>query len=272
LKDLQSTTTLNNGVKMPWLGLGVYRAKEGEEVISAIRHATQFGYRSIDTAALYENEEGVGKAVRESGIAREKLFITSKVWNTDQGYESTLRAFEISRKKLGLDYLDLYLVHWPVTGKYKETWRALQKIYKDGWVRAIGVSNFQIHHLQDLMADSDLVPAINQVEYHPHLTQKDLLFFCKQHGIQMEAWRPLMNGKLGLPLLKELSKKYNKTPAQIVLRWDLQRGVVTIPKSVTPHRIKENSEIFDFTLSDEDLEKIDSLNENIRYGPDPDNF
>ncbi|MBP1934506.1 aldo/keto reductase [Ammoniphilus resinae] len=272
LKDLRSTTRLNNGVEMPWLGLGVFKVKEGEEVYSSVKHAIQYGYKSIDTAAVYGNEEGVGKAIRESGIPREQLFITTKVWNANQGYDSTLQAFEDSRKKLGLDYLDLYLIHWPVKEKYKETWKALEKLYKDGSVRAIGVSNFHIHHLQDLLADCEVVPAVNQVECHPQLTQKELQVFCQEQKIQMEAWSPLMQGNLDVPLLTELSQKYNKTAAQIVLRWDLQRGIVTIPKSITPHRIEENANVFDFELSTEDIERIDALNANHRYGPDPDNF
>jgi len=272
LKDLGSTTRLNNGVEMPWLGLGVFKVKEGEEVYSSVKHAIQYGYKSIDTAAVYGNEEGVGKAIQESGAPREELFITTKVWNANQGYDSTLQAFEDSRKKLGLDYLDLYLIHWPVKEKYKETWKALEKLYKDGSVRAIGVSNFHIHHLQDLLADCEVVPVVNQVECHPQLTQKELQAFCQEKKIQMEAWSPLMQGNLDVPLLTELSQKYNKTAAQIVLRWDLQRGIVTIPKSITPHRIEENANVFDFELSTEDIERIDTLNTNHRYGPDPDNF
>lgn len=271
-QPLLESTTLNNGVKLPWLGLGVWRVKEGDEVISSVKHALQTGYRSIDTAAIYGNEEGVGRAIKESGVPREELFVTTKVWNADQGYESTLRAFEESRKKLGLEYLDLYLIHWPVKGKYVETWKALEKLYKDGLVRAIGVSNHHVHHLQDILEAGEVVPAVNQVEFHPLLTQKELLAFCKEKGIQMEAWSPLMQGNLQIPLLSELAEKYQKSPAQIVLRWDLQHGVVTIPKSVTPHRIEENAKVFDFTLSAEDMDKIDALNQNKRFGSDPDNF
>ncbi len=270
--QLKDGTVLNNGVQMPWVGLGVYKASEGDEVISSVKHAIQTGYRSIDTAALYGNEEGVGKAIKESGVSREELFITTKVWNTDQGYESTLKAFEVSRKKLGLEYLDLFLIHWPVKGKYKETWGAMENLYREGLVRAIGVSNFQVHHLRDLMEDSFIMPVVNQVEFHPLLTQKELLSFCKENPIQLEAWRPLMRGRLNIPLLNELGEKYKKTPAQIVLRWDLHHEVVTIPKSVTPHRIEENANIFDFQLSDEDIKKIDDLNQNKRFGADPDNF
>lgn len=237
-----------------------------------MKYAIQNGYRSIDTAALYGNEEGVGQAIKDSGVAREELFITTKVWNSDQGYESTLTAFEESRKKLDLDYIDLYLVHWPVKGKYKETWKALEKLYKDGLVKSIGVSNFKINHLEDLLKDSEVVPVVNQVEFHPLLNQQDLLEFCKSKKIQLEAWSPLMQGNLDIPLLKELAEKYNKTNAQIVLRWDLQHEVITIPKSVHPKRIDENANIFDFELSNEDMQAIDSLNQNKRFGPDPDIF
>ncbi|WP_199617129.1 aldo/keto reductase [Paenibacillus alkalitolerans] len=270
---LTDTVTLNNGVKMPWLGLGVWRVEEGPQVEDSVSAAIAHGYRSIDTAAVYGNETGVGKAIRESRVKREDLFVTTKVWNADQGYESTLRAYDESLKRLGLDYVDLYLVHWPVKGKYRDTWKALRKLYADGRVRAVGVSNFNIHHLQDIMADGDIVPAVNQVEYHPLLSQRDLLAFCKENGIQLEAWSPLMQGNnLNDETLVRLADKYGKTPAQIVLRWDLQNGVVTIPKSVRPERIRENADVFDFELSPEDMDRINAMNKNRRLGPDPDNF
>ncbi|MNO30074.1 putative oxidoreductase YtbE [compost metagenome] len=264
--------TLNDGVTMPWLGLGVYKTKDGEEVIHAVKTAVELGYRSIDTAAGYNNEEGVGQAIRECGVARDELFITTKVRNPDQGYESTLKAFEVSRKKLGLDYIDLYLIHWPVAEKYRETWKALIHLQKEGLIKSIGVSNFQIHHLKDIIEDTGVVPVVNQVEFHPLLTQRELLKYANEQGIQLEAWSPLMQGNLDLPLLKELAGKYGKTPAQIVLRWDLQQGVITIPKSVNADRIKENAGFFDFTLSDEDVKAIEDLNKDHRFGPDPDNF
>ncbi len=272
-QHISDATVLANGVNMPWLGLGVYKAKEGEEVEQAVKAALRIGYRSIDTAAFYGNEEGVGRAVRESGIPREEIFITTKVWNSDQGYERTLAAFEASLQRLGMEYVDLYLIHWPVKGKYKETWRALETLYKEGKARAIGVSNFQVHHLEDLMADAEIKPMVNQVEFHPFLTQEKLRDFCRREGIQLEAWSPLMRGEVvNVPEIVELAEKYGKTPAQIVLRWDLQHGVVTIPKSVREARIRENADLFDFELSAEDMAKLDALNRDHRFGPDPDNF
>ena len=277
MKTLQDTTTLHNGVKMPWFGLGVFKVSEGAEVIDAVRTAIINGYRSIDTAAAYGNEEGVGQGIREglaeAGITREELFVTSKVWNSDLGYESTLAAYETSLKNLGLDYLDLYLIHWPVEGKYKEAWRALETLYKENRVKAIGVSNFHIHHLEELLKDAEITPMVDQVEYHPFLTQAELHKFCKAHDIQLEAWSPLMQGKLlDHPVLVEIAAKTEKTVAQVILRWDLQNGVVTIPKSIKEARIIQNSQVFDFELTDEDMERISALNENKRVGPDPDNF
>ncbi|WHY03290.1 aldo/keto reductase [Neobacillus sp. DY30] len=269
---LLSTTTLNNGVKMPWLGFGVFKVQEGEEVVNSVKTAIEAGYRSIDTAAIYQNEEGVGKAIAESNVPREELFITTKVWNNDQGYESTLAAFETSLNKLGLDYLDLYLIHWPVPSKglYVETWKALEKLYKDGRVRAIGVSNFNVNHLEDLLANCEIKPMVNQVEYHPVFNQQELHDFCKKNEIQLEAWSPLMQGSLlNDPILVEIANKYNKSTAQVILRWDIQTGVVTIPKSIKPHRIAENADIFDFELTQEDIQQISTLNQNKRQYSDP---
>lgn len=267
------SATLHNGVKMPYLGLGVYKVSEGDEVEFAVKTALKYGYRSIDTAAYYQNERGVGKAIKESGVPREDVFITTKVWNDSHGFENALKAFEESREKLGVDYIDLYLIHWPVKGKYKETWKALEHLYRDKKVRAIGVSNFHIHHLEDLMADCEIKPMVNQIEFHPKLTQRELLAFCQKHDIQVEAWSPLMRGNyFDEPTLTQLAEKYNKTVAQIILRWDIQQKVVTIPKSVRAERIKENAQIFDFELTEAEMEQIAAMNENLRFGPDPDNF
>ncbi|MEI3606188.1 aldo/keto reductase [Pseudogracilibacillus sp. SE30717A] len=276
-KNLQDKTTLHNGVKMPWFGLGVFKVEEGPELVNAVKTAIKHGYRSIDTAAVYGNEEGVGQGIREgikeAGISREDLFVTSKVWNDDLGYESAIAAYETSLTKLGLEYLDLYLIHWPVEGKYKDAWKALETLYKKDRVKAIGVSNFQIHHLEELMKEAEIKPMVNQVEYHPRLTQKELKSFCQEQGIQIEAWSPLMQGQLlDDPNLLEIANKYNKSIAQVILRWDLQSGVVTIPKSTKEHRIVENATVFDFELTSEDMKRIDDLNQNYRVGPDPDNF
>lgn len=273
LKSIFDYTTLHNGVKMPRLGLGVYKAKEGQEVEDAIKAALQLGYRSIDTAAAYGNEAGVGKAIAEADIAREEIFLTTKLWNADHGYESTLHAFEESRKKLQVEYVDLYLIHWPVKGKYKDTWRAIEKLYDEGKVKAIGVSNFQIHHLEDLIHTANVVPMVNQVECHPYLTQKKLLDFCNNHNICLEAWSPLAQGLI----IKDqtvvaMSRKYKKTPAQLIIRWDLQNNIITIPKSVHQNRIQENAEVFDFSITTEDMAVLDGLNQDKRVGPDPDNF
>lgn len=274
---LQAKSTLHNGVEMPWFGIGVFKVEEGAELVNAVKTALVHGYRSVDTAAIYGNEEGVGEGIRqglqEAGLKREDIFVTSKVWNADLGYEETLKAFDTSLEKLGLDYLDLYLIHWPVEGKYIDAWRALETLYQDGRIKAIGVSNFQIHHLKHLMKETEIKPMINQVEYHPRLTQKELLAFCTEQGIQLEAWSPLMQGQLlDHPVLQEIAKKYGKSAAQVILRWDLQNGVITIPKSTKKHRIEENANVFDFELSADDMKRIDDLNENLRVGPDPDNF
>lgn len=270
--SIAETAPLANGVLMPWLGLGVFKTPEGEDVKSAVGSALETGYRLIDTAAMYRNETGVGEALKRSGVPRESVFITTKVWNSDQGYDQTLRAFEHSRQRLGLSYLDLYLIHWPVAGKYRETWKALETLYADGQVRAIGVSNFTIRHLEDLLSVAKVAPMVNQVECHPFLSQKPLQQFCRDHAIQMEAWAPLIQGRLDQPLLVELARHYGKTPAQIILRWHLQHERVIIPKSVHAERIRENANLFDFVLSTEDMERVDAMNRDQRFGPDPDHF
>lgn len=273
IKNLQDTVTLNNDVEMPGFGLGVFKVEEGTDTVATVKIGLNLGYRLIDTAAMYENETGVGQAIQESGVPREEIFITSKVRNEDHGYENTLKAFDETLRKLGTDYLDLYLIHWPIPGKYKDTWRAIEKIYEDGRVRAIGVSNFHVHHLKELLKDAKIVPAVNQIEYHPHLTQEDLLLFCKENGIQMQAWSPLKRGQIvDVPEIKEIADKYGKTAAQIVLRWDIQNGVLTIPKSIKKNRLQENAAIFDFELTVEEMQKLNGLNKNDRAGSNPDDL
>jgi methylglyoxal/glyoxal reductase len=275
--NLQSTVTLNNGVAMPWFGLGVFKVEEGEELETAVAAAIRNGYRSIDTASIYGNEQGVGKGIRQgleaTGLKREDIFVTSKAWTSDLGYEETKAAFELSLSKLGLDYLDLYLIHWPKEGKFKAAWKAMEELYKAGKIKAIGVSNFQAHHLEELLADAEVVPAVNQVELHPRLSQVEVREYCKQKGIQVEAWSPLMQGQLlDNEELRAIGAKYGKSITQAILRWDLQHGIITIPKSTKEHRLIENADIFDFELSAEDMAAIDAMNQNHRVGPDPDNF
>ena len=271
ITSLQDCTTLNNGVKMPWFGFGVFQSKDGEEVENAVKWALEAGYRSIDTAAIYGNEHGVGKAIRASGVPREEIFLTTKVWNDDMRTGRTLQAFNESLARLEMDYVDLYLVHWPVKGHYKETWKALEEIYRSGRVKAIGVSNFLVHHLNDILESGSIVPAVNQVEFHPYLLQSELRQFCRERGIQFEAWSPLMQGRvLTVPVVMQLAEKYGKLPEHIILRWDLQHGVITIPKSVHKERIITNTQVFDFELTAEDMALLDALDEGKRIGPDPD--
>ncbi len=271
LIDLSSTTTLNNQVEMPWLGLGVFRAEPGEEVRQAVAEALRVGYRHIDTASFYENEADVGTAVRESDIPPEEVFVTSKLWNDDQGYDNTLRAFERSMEAIGLDKLDLYLVHWPIKDSLRETWRAMERIYEEGRVRAIGVSNFLVHHLQELNKEANVVPAVNQVEFHPFLTLPELQDYCRRNEIQLEAWSPLTRGKhFDNPIIRSIAEQHGKTPAQVLIRWDLQHGVVTIPKSVHAERIRENADVFDFHLTPGQMDRLDGLNQEERLGPHPD--
>lgn len=270
---LQDTVTLNNGVDMPAFGLGVYKVEEGQTAVDAVKTALEHGYRSIDTASFYQNEISVGQGIKKSGVPRKDIFLTSKVWNDEQGYDSTLEAFERSLEKLDTDYLDLYLIHWPVKETFINTWKAMEKLYHDGRVRAIGVSNFHVQHLERLLAEAEVVPAVDQVEFHPHLTQEGLRAFCERHGIQLEAWSPLKRGELlNHPTLVTIGEKYGKNAAQIILRWDVQHQVVTIPKSITPERIISNADIFDFELTGEEMKQIDALNENSRSGSNPDEY
>lgn len=273
ITEIEGCFTLHNGVKMPYLGLGTYKADNEDEVVNSVKTALELGYRHIDTASVYQNEEGVGKGIKTSGIPRADVFVVSKVWNSDQGYDSTLKAFQNSLDRLQLDYLDLYLVHWPVKGKYKETWRALEYLYAQKKVRSIGVSNFLQHHLEDVMADAEIVPMVNQMEFHPYLVQQELIDFCNKNTIQYEAWSPFMVGKVfKLDFCKGLAQKYGKSIAQIILRWNLQKGVIPIPKSVHKDRIADNADIFDFKLSKEDVAYLDSLDRDERIGAHPDHF
>ncbi len=265
----KETFILNNGVKMPSIGLGVLFAKNNGEVENAIFSALQNGYRKIDTASGYGNEEGVGKGIKASNVERNEIFLTTKVWNTEQGYDKTLFSFEQSLKRLQTNYVDLFLIHWPVKNKYKETYRALERLYAEKRVKAIGVCNFSIQQLNDLIECSNVIPALNQVEMHPHLSQNELLEFSKKYSIQLEAWRPIMMGEvLKIPELVTIGKSHSKSAVQIALRWLIQRGVAAIPKSVHPKRIAENFKIFDFLLSENQMKIIESLNQNRRLGED----
>lgn len=267
---LESRARLHCGTEIPWLGLGVWQVPSGRETVNTVAAALQAGYRHIDTAAAYKNEAGVGAALRASGLPREKIFVTTKVWNTDQGYDSTLRACRASLERLGMETVDLYLLHWPVRNLRNDSWRALEHLFQNGTCRAIGVSNFTVRHLKELLEQAKIVPAVNQVEFSPFLYQRELLEFCRDHQIQLEAYSPLAQGqKLQDPRLLALARNYQKTPAQMMLRWALQHEVVVIPKSVHPARILENSQIFDFEISGPDMNVLDGLNENFRVAWDP---
>jgi diketogulonate reductase-like aldo/keto reductase len=268
------TVTLNNGVTMDQLGFGVFQVPD-EETTTAVSTALRAGYRSIDTAAVYGNERGVGRAIAESesGIARDELFVTTKLWNADQGYDATLTAFDASLAKLGLDHVDLYLIHWPTPARdlYSETWRAFEKLLADGRTRAIGVSNFQPAHLERLLSNASVVPAVNQIELHPGLQQRELREFHARHGIVTEAWSPLAQGAvLKDEAITSIAATHGRSPAQVVLRWHLQLGNVVIPKSVTESRIRENLDVFDFVLNERELDAIGALDRGLRTGPDPD--
>ena len=264
--------TLNNGVTIPQLGFGVFQVAP-EEAVPPVLSAISAGYRLVDTAAAYRNEEGVGKALAQSGVPREELFVTTKLWNADQGYDPALRAFDVSMDKLGLDVLDLYLIHWPrpKRDQYVDSWRALERLYADGRVRAIGVSNFTVAHLERLANETDIVPAVNQVELHPGLPQVELRAYHDAHGIATESWSPIGQGKALLedPRIVVIAESYGKTPAQLVLRWHVEIGAIVIPKSITPSRIAENLDLFDFELADDDRDALSTYDGIGRLGPDP---
>ncbi|NHJ40587.1 MAG: aldo/keto reductase [Asgard group archaeon] len=269
--NLDSTVKLNNGIEIPILGLGTYMAT-GDIGYQAIRHALKIGYRHIDTAAMYNNEKEIGLALEDDDVPREEIFVTTKLWNSNHGYKQALEAFETSYEKLRLDYIDLYLIHWPVSGLRMESWRALEQLYKDGKCKAIGVSNYTIRHLEELLKEAKVVPAVNQVEFHPYLYQKELLDYCISKNIWLESYSPLTKGRmLDDPPLVEISRKYDKSTAQILIRWGLQKNTITLPKSINVSRIMENADVFEFKITEEDMKKLDSFNRNMHVTWDPTN-
>jgi diketogulonate reductase-like aldo/keto reductase len=273
---LNDHVTLNNQTKIPGMGLGVFQIPDAQTA-EVVKAGILKGYRLIDTAQIYDNEIGtwigIKKGLAAAGISREELFVTSKIWNNHLSYDETIHAFEESLSRLGLDYLDLYLIHWPGNEAYLESWRALEHLYQEGKIKAIGVSNFQVHHLEKLLAETQIVPVINQVELHPKLSQKTLRDFCAKHDIKIQAWSPLMQGQLlNHPIVLEIAKKHHVSAAQVILRWDVQQEILLVVKSVKPERMKSNAEIFDFTLSEEDMNALNALNEDLRVGPNPDTF
>lgn len=281
MKSLTDTFTLSNGVQIPCIGFGTWQTPDGETAIKAVEAALADGYRHIDAAAIYGNEESVGKAIANSGVKRGELFVTSKLWNDEHGYESTLRAFDKTLKDIGLEYLDLYLIHWPVPAKFKndwqkknaETWKAFEELYKEGRIRAIGVSNFLPHHVEELKKTAEIMPMVNQIEYHPGLMQKEVADYSQKEGMLIEAYSPLGTGKmLGNETLKGIAEKYGKSVAQICIRWVLQNGVLPLPKSVTPSRIADNAQVFDFELAADDMAVIDAMVDPDGTTNDPDNF
>lgn len=272
--SVQDYIRLNNNVVMPMVGLGLYKVIDEKELSDTVLCALDFGYRKFDTAQFYDNEKQLGISVKKSLIDRKDIFITTKIWNTNQGYDRAIKSFENSLKKFDMDYVDLLLIHWPGQNveRYVDTWRALESIYQRHLARAIGLSNFCIKHLENIFAHCSIAPTVNQVERHPFLNQLDLIEYCKNHHIVVEAWSPLVRGKMDDPTILAIAKKYNKTPAQIILRWDIQGGVSVIPKSVHRDRIEKNIDIFDFELKDDDMDKLNSLNTDYRIGDDPTTF
>lgn len=279
--NLNSKIALNNGTQIPVIGFGTYKIPEGEETVNAVKLALEAGYRLIDTAKVYKNEKSVGQAIKESGLKREEVFVTTKLWNVDQGYESTLKAIDESLEKLGFLYIDLYLVHWPTAdvaalesiNKREETWKAMEEIYRSGKAKAIGVSNYTVTHLEEMKKYATILPAVNQVEFHPFLYQEELLNYCKQNKIVLNAYRSLTNGqRMNNEVIENIAKKYNKSNAQILIRWCLQHGVITLPRSIHKEHIEENINVFDFEILAEDINEIDALNENFHLSPDPNNL
>ena len=278
MKTLTDVYTLSNGVAIPWVGFGTWQTPDGQVAADSVKAALAAGYRHIDTASIYKNEAGVGQGIRESGVPREEIFVTTKIWNNKRGYEKTRESVEKSLERLGLDYLDMVLIHWPAAPHRVEnweelnqsTWQALTDLYKEGKIRAIGVSNFKPHHLKALL-EAEVKPMVNQIELHPGMTQQETVDLCKEHGILLEAWSPLGCGRLlDHPFLAELAAKYGKSVAQVCIRWCLQKGFLPLPKSVTPSRILDNTKVFDFVLSDEDMAAMDAM-ENVGWsGLDPD--
>ena len=264
---------LSNGVEVPAMGLGTFLTKNGEEAARCVCDAVKAGYRSIDTAMIYLNEEGVGKGIKECGIPRNELYLTTKLWNDSHGYEETLRAFDASLKQLGVDYIDEYLIHWPGQERsFRPTWKAFERLYEEGVVRVIGVCNFIKPVMEELLAACNVSPMVNQIEIHPMFQPDHLIAFCQEQGIQVEAWRPIVWGKLEKEPIIQAAAKYRKTPVQITLRWHYQRGVRTVPKTTHYDRMKENMDIFDFSLTEEEMEAINGLNTYVRTGESPDEF
>lgn len=268
-----TTITLSNGIKMPSIGLGTWQVKDKQEGINAVKSAIKAGYKAIDTAVVYQNEEAVGEGLKQSGINRDELFVTTKVYNDMQGYEETHQSFKESLERLNLDYVDLYLIHWPITEKYHETWRAMEEIYESGKAKAIGISNFHPQHIEDLMTTAKIKPMINQIERHPNLNQNELIAYCKERDIAITAYSPLGHGQLlEHPVIKHIGEAHNKSVAQVILRWDVQNGITAVPKSVNADRIAANITIFDFELTEEEMKQIDSLHTDERVNKNPDIF
>ncbi|WP_165044396.1 aldo/keto reductase [Dysgonomonas sp. ZJ709] len=266
---------LNNGIKIPAVGVGVFRVEDANIAYQTVKTALSVGYRHIDTAMIYGNEEAVGKAIKDSGIPRQEIFLTTKLWNDDQRSGKVQEAIDASLKRLGTDYIDLYLVHWPVKESYVSIWKKMEEVYKSGKAKAIGVSNYNTHHLDDLLKEAEIVPAVNQIECYPYLTQESVVKYCKEKGIHPQAWGPLGAGQsdvLSNPVVVEIAKKHGKSPAQVVLRWNVERGVIVIPKSVHEARLIENLSIDNFKLTDEEAKQINALNKNLRLGADPETF